>query len=164
MENLNITVKRSWTKIAELPSNDYSVLSNNSQSAMEWIIVNSGTPTTRSGHLLEGGAVERNLQEGHLYAKVSEMNQVVPLTLNAVLSYEAVILAKTYYQFVVTGGVAEANLTATGLTATSHIVSAVMYDAGVPSVITGNIESQTTNIIVFDVDTTGNVILLTWYA
>lgn len=66
-------------------------------------------------------------------------------------------------QVVVTGDAAAATLTATGLKTTSVVTSAIMFTAGVPSVITGNVTSiPSDDAITFDVDTTGNTVLVTW--
>jgi hypothetical protein len=66
-------------------------------------------------------------------------------------------------QFVVTGGAAEAVLVATGLKTTSVVTSAIKFDAGVPSVITGDVmDIPAANQIQFSSNTTGTVVLVTW--
>lgn len=66
-------------------------------------------------------------------------------------------------QAVVTGGSAEAELNAPGLKTTSVITSAIMFAAGVPSVITGDVLAiPEDGKIQFTSSTAGNTILLTW--
>lgn len=66
-------------------------------------------------------------------------------------------------QTVVTGGSASAELNATGLKTTSVVTSAIMFDTGVPSVITDDVEAiPEDGKIQFTSSTAGNTILLTW--
>jgi hypothetical protein len=90
--NSNVTVKRSWTFIAKVPATFH--FSNNSNSIIEWLLLETGTPTVRFGHRLNPGGQLINIGSGYLFTKVSESNQVMPMSTTGVLTifrpYDAV--------------------------------------------------------------------------
>jgi len=62
---------------------------------------------------------------------------------------------------VVDGGAAETDLTATGLSAGDHVVSALMYAGGVPSDVTGEVTVTADDTVQLSTtDSTGNKIVI----